>query len=216
MGSRNQVPHHVSFSVRAHLLSNTSPQSSQSRLIALATHTYLFYRYRYSCDIGRCQKVSSHLKSSSTPKDSSMPSIEAIDLIYSCNICHHTLNEIYNNDENENGLKSGHQEDDQITRTWLASCGHFFCGRHLNGGGSNSFSMVCSSCSYAQEFPSTLTMRGRPQYALCARKIQMTMRPRPSTAYEVSTERATIQRCQMPSSWSRRNHWIETVRIWMR
>ncbi|GAB7346566.1 hypothetical protein MBLNU457_5758t1 [Dothideomycetes sp. NU457] len=50
--------------------------------------------------------------SSSTLKDPRMPRIDAIDLIYSCAICHQTLEEIYNNNENENGLKDGRQEDD--------------------------------------------------------------------------------------------------------
>jgi len=81
--------------------------------------------------------------SPSQSNDRRSPRVEALDLIYSCVICHDTLDKAYQNDENEDGLKHGRQADSHgFTRMWLASCGHVFCGKRLEGGGSTIADLV--------------------------------------------------------------------------
>jgi hypothetical protein len=55
---------------------------------------------------------------------------------YPCAVCYRTITEIYEDTENQSGLKlrvSPHA-DFRIPRLWLTECGHLVCGKHLPGG----------------------------------------------------------------------------------
>lgn len=60
-----------------------------------------------------------------------------IDVIFNCILCNATLPDVYKDAELDKGFRDAndatHQEP--VTRMWLAECTHFFCGRHLEGGG---------------------------------------------------------------------------------
>lgn len=149
------------------------------------------------------------------PKDSRVPKIDALDLIYSCSICHETLNDVYRNAQNENGLDDGRQQDDeQITRMWLASCGHFFCGRHLEGGGSVSSCLNLPSTHAYKGSHSTAMINRLLRYVLFARSSTMTPLRNRSMEYVGLKRENVILQYLNRSSLYLQSLWTRLGRIW--
>lgn len=67
-----------------------------------------------------------------------------VEIIFSCQVCHSPISEIYRSPESDKGFRDGTQEDVNqaesplerpVTRLWLTECAHLTCGKHLDGGG---------------------------------------------------------------------------------
>jgi hypothetical protein len=58
------------------------------------------------------------------------------DIVFSCEICHATIPEIYASPESNRGIHGGSREEQGIvTKLWITDCAHVTCTKHLNGGG---------------------------------------------------------------------------------
>ncbi|KAF2127389.1 hypothetical protein P153DRAFT_321149 [Dothidotthia symphoricarpi CBS 119687] len=70
-------------------------------------------------------------------KAPSEPSIPPLNFIYACSICCATFADVYEGDrETVQGLSDGiNPKERRVSRLFLASCCHVFCGSHLEGGG---------------------------------------------------------------------------------
>jgi hypothetical protein len=55
-------------------------------------------------------------------------------LIFSCQVCHATVSELYSRPE-PNLNPQTRQEDGLMINLWMASCAHLICSKHLEGGG---------------------------------------------------------------------------------
>jgi hypothetical protein len=60
-----------------------------------------------------------------------------LNFIYSCSVCCASFADVYEgHNETVRGLSDGiNPKDRLVTRLFLASCCHVFCGSHLEGGG---------------------------------------------------------------------------------
>jgi hypothetical protein len=58
------------------------------------------------------------------------------DIVFSCEICHATISEIYASPESNRGIHGGSREEQGIvTKLWITDCAHVTCTKHLVGGG---------------------------------------------------------------------------------
>jgi hypothetical protein len=63
--------------------------------------------------------------------------VAPLNFIYACSICCASFADVYEgHSETVRGLSDGiNPKDRLVTRLYLASCCHVFCGSHLEGGG---------------------------------------------------------------------------------
>ncbi|KAK8255032.1 hypothetical protein HDK77DRAFT_20595 [Phyllosticta capitalensis] len=61
----------------------------------------------------------------------------ALDVIFTCDICQASISDLYQNDDSATDFQDGRSEgsDRRVTSLWLTSCMHLTCGTHLEGGG---------------------------------------------------------------------------------
>jgi hypothetical protein len=58
------------------------------------------------------------------------------DIVFSCEICHATIPEIYASPESNGGIHGGARDEQGIvTKLWITDCAHVTCTKHLDGGG---------------------------------------------------------------------------------
>lgn len=58
------------------------------------------------------------------------------ELVFSCSVCAATLSDVYRTTESNKGFHSGSGDDDErVTKMWIAECSHVTCSKHLEGGG---------------------------------------------------------------------------------
>lgn len=62
---------------------------------------------------------------------------QPIEVVFNCIICNATIPDVYGDQEPDQALRGAQNEDSQraFTKMWLGDCTHFFCGKHLEGGG---------------------------------------------------------------------------------
>jgi hypothetical protein len=66
--------------------------------------------------------------------------LSATDIVLSCSICQAPLSSIYNDDDQNNGLRKGDGPyNGRVTKLWLTECTHLTCAKHLEGGGRTGF-----------------------------------------------------------------------------
>jgi len=71
--------------------------------------------------------------------------LSTIDIVLSCSICQATLSSIYEEDDQNNGLRNGDDlHDGRVTKLWLTECAHLTCAKHLEGGGKSCFRISAS------------------------------------------------------------------------
>jgi hypothetical protein len=99
-------------------------------------------------------------------------SLAPLNFVFACSVCCLTIADAYEGrEETVQGLSDGiNPKDRLVARTYLASCCHVFCGKHLEGGGTLRMH-TCASISantHSQLHPSILLDKGqrlRVQYA---------------------------------------------------
>jgi hypothetical protein len=116
---------------------------------------------------------------------SSTQSLTLPELIFSCGICQATVSEVYATPESNRGFHSGSGDDDDIvTRLWIAECSHVSCGKHLTGGGeSRRVHGTKVADRLHQLHHSTLMANNHRRRVLSVRRMEMRRR-RAYTAFE--------------------------------
>jgi hypothetical protein len=87
-------------------------------------------------EISKLLKVLGFGRQRSEP-ESELQSVTPLDVIFSCCICNATFSEVYKGPcETVQMLSDGiNPKERVVSRLFLASCCHVFCGKHLEGGG---------------------------------------------------------------------------------
>ncbi|KAK7542203.1 uncharacterized protein J3D65DRAFT_689975 [Phyllosticta citribraziliensis] len=72
-----------------------------------------------------------------TPRRESPQEPNALEVIFTCDICQASIADLYRNDDAATDFQDGRSEgsDRRITSLWLTSCMHLTCANHLEGGG---------------------------------------------------------------------------------
>jgi hypothetical protein len=75
-------------------------------------------------------------------------SIAPLNFVYACSVCCAIVADAYEgHDQTVEGLSDGiNPKDRVVTRTYLASCCHVVCSKHLEGGGMSRLPHRCVFC----------------------------------------------------------------------
>ena len=123
------------------------------------------------------------------------PPLLPVEIIFSCQVCHAPISEIYKTTESDKGFRDGsHEHANQadypserpVTRLWLTECAHLFCGSHLEGGGKLrvDVSFAAKILTASQAFPCTVLASDPRLLAPFAAFKRMTSGQRTCMEYE--------------------------------